>query len=342
MTASALHCSTSGGSKGSKEISGAICLAKNKENFRQIRKTYFKALPTLITEIPSGKSLPEMFKNFLKEHFVEDLKSKDVTRWLRVEKKALKDGKPVPHFTEYVVPDLPLPRDFQYTHKDVWLLLAFKCFRIRGSSSYFVKDIGNEMTDKIMSRAMIKEDEAKNNPVKKAKREQKLTIYGCTARYHADQSRAFLQANKIAAFKAQREAGDARLQMLVEPRDFGVYGQEEFNIEVRMVVGSLPALNSLKYDEEMDDHMEYCDHSGHGATTAAPFAPRDPPPVKECEKEEGSSGNSPTGGGDGASLTLSGSHDFGRILKNLYPYRIGPYDPSRATFCLHTGIFPLS
>jgi len=79
--------------------------------------------------------------------------------------------------------------------------------------------------------------------------------------------------------------------MLVELKEFGVYSQAEFNIEVRMVVGSLPALNSLKYDEEMDDHMEYCDHSGHGATTAAPFAPRDPSPVEEGEEEEGSSGD---------------------------------------------------
>eukprot|EP00187_Rhodella_violacea_P010378 CAMPEP_0174912852 /NCGR_PEP_ID=MMETSP0167-20121228/80003_1 /TAXON_ID=38298 /ORGANISM="Rhodella maculata, Strain CCMP736" /LENGTH=453 /DNA_ID=CAMNT_0016157525 /DNA_START=302 /DNA_END=1664 /DNA_ORIENTATION=- len=322
------------GSKGSKAISEATCLAKNKENFRQIRKTYFKALPTLITEIPSGKSLPEMFKNFLKEHFVEDLKSKDVTRWLRVEKKALKDGRPVPDFTEYVEPDLPLPRDFQYTHKDVWLLLAFKCFR---TSSFFVKDVGNEATDKIMSRAMIKEDEAKNNPVKKANREHEVDhvrvrreisstakddqsraflqankiaaikaqseagddAYQCSA----DQSRAFLQANKIAAIKAQSEAGDARLQMLVKLKEFNVYSQAEFNVEVRMVVGSLPALKSLKYDEEMDDEVEDSEHSGHGATNAAPFAPRDPPPVEECEKEEGSSGNSPTGGGDGASLS---------------------------------------
>jgi len=293
------------GSKGSKAISEATCLAKNKENFRQIRKTYFKALPTLITEIPSGKSLPEMFKNFLKEHFVEDLKSKDVTRWLRVEKKALKDGKPAPVFTEYVVPDLPLPRDFQYTHKDVWPLFAFKCFR---TSSYFVKDVGNEATDKIMSPAMMKEDEAKNNPVKKAKREQKLTIYGCTARYHADQSRAFLQANKIAAFKAQSEAGDARLQMLVELKEFGVYSQAEFNIEVRMVVGSLPAPNSLKYDEEMGDDVEDSDRSGHGATNAALFVPRDPPPVEEGENEEGSSGHSPTGGGDAVSSSCRRLH----------------------------------
>mmetsp|Transcript_17864 Transcript_17864/g.45322 ORF Transcript_17864/g.45322 Transcript_17864/m.45322 type:complete len:182 (-) Transcript_17864:131-676(-) len=115
----------------------------------------------------------------------------------------------------------------------------------------------------------------------------------------ADQSRAFLQANKIAAFKAQSEAGDARLQMLVKLEEFGVYSQEEFNVVVRMVVGSRPALNSLKYDEH---DVENSDHSGHGARNAAPFAPRDPPPVEEGKKEEGSSGNSPTGGGDGASL----------------------------------------